>query len=86
MKLLRQTFTNGKFVYPNDIGPGVFDIHSPRIPSVEEMNQLLQEARKVIRKRFLWANPDCGLKTRNWEEVKVQLQNMVQAAKVQRNE
>ena len=68
------------FKYPNQIGPGVYDIHSPRIPSVEEMEYLLRKARKYIPVSNLWVNPDCGLKTRNWEEVKAALVNMVKAA------
>ncbi|MDR1524527.1 MAG: 5-methyltetrahydropteroyltriglutamate--homocysteine S-methyltransferase [Tannerella sp.] len=67
--------------YPNDIGPGVYDIHSPRIPSVEEMELMLNKALKLIPVSQLWINPDCGLKTRNWEETTQALKNMVQAAK-----
>ncbi|MFZ4763143.1 MAG: 5-methyltetrahydropteroyltriglutamate--homocysteine S-methyltransferase [Alphaproteobacteria bacterium] len=78
MELLH-AFAN--FHYPNDIGPGVYDIHSPRIPSVEEMEALIKEAVKSIPARQLWVNPDCGLKTRRWEEVKPALQQMVEAAK-----
>ena len=59
-----------QFHYPNDIGPGVWDIHSPRVPSAEEMVGLIRAAAKVIPKERLWLNPDCGLKTRRWEEVK----------------
>jgi len=69
-----------QFRYPNDIGPGVWDIHSPRVPSLEEMLNLLRAAVKVIPKERLWANPDCGLKTRRWEEVKPALRNLVAAA------
>jgi 5-methyltetrahydropteroyltriglutamate--homocysteine methyltransferase len=69
-----------QFRYPNDIGPGVWDIHSPRVPSAEEMLGLLRAAAKVISKERLWVNPDCGLKTRRWEEVKPALQNLVAAA------
>jgi len=68
------------FHYPNEIGPGVYDIHSPRIPNKEEMVELLQKAKKVIPKEHIWVNPDCGLKTRNWEEVKPSLMSMVEAA------
>ncbi len=71
----------GEFKYPNDIGPGVYDIHSPRIPAVEEMVKLMQKARGVIADQRLWINPDCGLKTRNWEETYSALENMVKAAK-----
>lgn len=66
--------------YQNEIGPGVYDIHSPRIPSAEEMKALLLKALEVIPKERLWANPDCGLKTRRWEEVKPALTNLVSAA------
>jgi 5-methyltetrahydropteroyltriglutamate--homocysteine methyltransferase len=69
------------FEYPNEIGPGVYDIHSPRVPSVDEMTALLKKAGRVIPARRLWVNPDCGLKTRRWEEVKPALQNLVQAAR-----
>ncbi|TXH80503.1 MAG: 5-methyltetrahydropteroyltriglutamate--homocysteine S-methyltransferase [Rhizobium sp.] len=66
--------------YPNEIGPGVYDIHSPRIPSVEEMETLLSLARERLTDGQLWVNPDCGLKTRKWDEVKPALVNMVAAA------
>lgn len=69
------------YKYPNEIGPGVYDIHSPRIPPVEEMTALLEKAAKVIDPDLLWVNPDCGLKTRGWAEVKPALENMVKAAK-----
>ncbi|MGB1077250.1 MAG: 5-methyltetrahydropteroyltriglutamate--homocysteine S-methyltransferase [Bdellovibrionales bacterium] len=72
------------FKYPNEIGPGVYDIHSPRIPSVEEMTALLEKAAKVIPSDQLWVNPDCGLKTRGWAEVKPALESMIQAAKAMR--
>ncbi|MDF7807524.1 5-methyltetrahydropteroyltriglutamate--homocysteine S-methyltransferase [Pontiellaceae bacterium B12219] len=67
------------FEYPNDIGPGVWDIHSPRVPSEEEIFDLLQKARKVIPDERLWVNPDCGLKTRAWPETLASLNNMVAA-------
>jgi 5-methyltetrahydropteroyltriglutamate--homocysteine methyltransferase len=70
------------FRYPNDIGPGVYDIHSPRIPSENEIAELLIKAMKVIPEDQLWVNPDCGLKTRSWEETKKSLVNMVRAAKM----
>lgn len=70
-----------KFHYPNEIGPGVYDIHSPNIPTVEEMVDLLDKATKYIPVRRLWVNPDCGLKTRNWSETRQALANMVAAAK-----
>ena len=66
--------------YPNDIGPGVYDIHSPRVPSVEEIVQLLMKAKQVVDYKQLWVNPDCGLKTRGWTEVRAALANMVAAA------
>jgi 5-methyltetrahydropteroyltriglutamate--homocysteine methyltransferase len=71
-----------EFKYPNDIGPGVYDIHSPRIPSTSEIIDLLKKALLVIPAEHLWINPDCGLKTRNWEETKGALTNMVAAAKL----
>lgn len=74
----------GKFAYPNDIGPGVYDIHSPRVPRIEEMQRLLRKARDVIPDARLWVNPDCGLKTRGWTETCAALNNMVQAARVLR--
>jgi 5-methyltetrahydropteroyltriglutamate--homocysteine methyltransferase len=67
--------------YPNEIGPGVYDIHSPRVPTIEEMADLLGLARRRLSDRQLWVNPDCGLKTRKWEEVRPALLNMVEAAK-----
>ncbi len=69
------------FHYPNEIGPGVYDIHSPRVPDVREMTDLLNLARQRLSDRQLWVNPDCGLKTRKWEEVRPALINMVTAAK-----
>ncbi|MDR2033203.1 MAG: 5-methyltetrahydropteroyltriglutamate--homocysteine S-methyltransferase [Helicobacteraceae bacterium] len=69
------------FRYQNEIGPGVYDIHSPRVPTQEEMAELLRKALKHIPKEQLWVNPDCGLKTRQWEEAYPSLENMVAAAK-----
>ena len=69
------------FKYPNEIGPGVYDIHSPRVPSKAEMETLLTKALDVLRPDQIWVNPDCGLKTRGWDEVKSALENMVAAAK-----
>ena len=69
------------FKYPNEIGPGVYDIHSPRVPSKTEMVNLLEKAKAVIPANQLWVNPDCGLKTRHWEETKKALVEMVAAAK-----
>ena len=71
----------GDFKYPNDIGPGVYDIHSPRIPTVETMEKLMRRAIEVIPIERLWINPDCGLKTRGWKETNEALKNMVQVAK-----
>lgn len=76
----------GDFKYPNDIGPGVYDIHSPRVPSKEEMVDLLRKAKDVVPASQLWVNPDCGLKTRAWPETKAALEAMVEAAKVLRAE
>jgi 5-methyltetrahydropteroyltriglutamate--homocysteine methyltransferase len=72
------------FKYPNDIGPGVWDIHSPRVPPTEEMVGLLERAETVLDPRHLWVNPDCGLKTRGWEEVVPGLANLVAAARTVR--
>jgi 5-methyltetrahydropteroyltriglutamate--homocysteine methyltransferase len=69
-----------EFRYPADIGPGVWDIHSPRVPSADEMEDLLRKALVVLTPEQLWVNPDCGLKTRRWEEVIPALENMVQAS------
>jgi len=68
------------FKYPNEIGPGVYDIHSPRIPPTDEMSNLMSKAEAVILRKNLWVNPDCGLKTRQWSEVKPSLTNMVETA------
>ena len=68
--------------YPNEIGPGVYDIHSPRVPPVDEMVDLLNKMLKVIPADQLWVNPDCGLKTRGWPETKQALINMVKAAEI----
>ncbi|MEY9279772.1 5-methyltetrahydropteroyltriglutamate--homocysteine S-methyltransferase [Bradyrhizobium yuanmingense] len=70
-----------KYDYPNQIGPGVYDIHSPRVPEVGEMQELMVLARTRLQEWQLWVNPDCGLKTRNWEEVRPALTNMVAAAR-----
>lgn len=69
-----------EFNYPNEIGPGVYDIHSPRVPSVEEMETLLLKAMEVLPAENLWVNPDCGLKTRKWPETEQALKNMIEAA------
>ncbi|HTQ06383.1 MAG TPA: 5-methyltetrahydropteroyltriglutamate--homocysteine S-methyltransferase [Polyangiaceae bacterium] len=70
-----------RFEYPNQIGPGVYDIHSPNVPSERQIVELMLKAAKKIPPERLWVNPDCGLKTRNWDEVRPALQNMVSAAK-----
>jgi 5-methyltetrahydropteroyltriglutamate--homocysteine methyltransferase len=76
----------GHFRYPNEIGPGVYDIHSPRVPGKEEMVRLLRKAGAVIPPANLWVNPDCGLKTRGWAETDTALRNMVAAARQLRGE
>lgn len=78
MELLEAVAGRG---YPNDIGPGIYDIHSPRIPGIEEIEALIRKALSVLRLEQLWVNPDCGLKTRRWEEVRPALRNMVAAAR-----
>ena len=70
-----------KFKYPNEVGPGVYDIHSPRVPSKDEMKELIQKASKLIDPSRIWVNPDCGLKTRGWPETIDALTKMVDAAK-----
>lgn len=72
--------------YKQEVGPGVYDIHSPRIPSVEEIVTQIRSLLEVLPKEQLWINPDCGLKTRKWEEVKPSLKNMVKAVKIIREE
>ncbi|CAN5616871.1 5-methyltetrahydropteroyltriglutamate--homocysteine S-methyltransferase [soil metagenome] len=81
MELLRGF---GDFAYPNDIGPGVYDIHSPRVPAADEVLSLLRKAREVVPDDRLWVNPDCGLKTRGWPETRAALGEMVKAAKALR--
>ena len=73
-----------EFAYPNEIGPGVYDIHSPNIPTVESMVRMMRKASHDIPAQRLWVNPDCGLKTRQWAEVLPALANMVEAAKALR--
>ncbi|MFC0172680.1 5-methyltetrahydropteroyltriglutamate--homocysteine S-methyltransferase [Vibrio comitans] len=68
-----------EFNYPNEIGPGVYDIHSPNVPSVEWIEQLIEKAATRIPVERLWVNPDCGLKTRNWQETEQSLKNLVEA-------
>ncbi|MGC1184249.1 MAG: 5-methyltetrahydropteroyltriglutamate--homocysteine S-methyltransferase [Candidatus Dormiibacterota bacterium] len=79
MSLLRAFADHG---YVNEVGPGIYDIHSPLVPSVEEMAERLRKAAEVIPADRLWANPDCGLKTRGWAEVEPSLRNMVGAARL----
>lgn len=68
--------------YKQEIGPGIYDIHSPRVPSVEEMVEQIKSLLEVLPKEQLWINPDCGLKTRKWPEVKQSLENMVKAVNI----
>jgi 5-methyltetrahydropteroyltriglutamate--homocysteine methyltransferase len=75
-----------QFNYPNDIGPGVYDIHSPNIPDVQTMVDLMKRAAREIPIERLWVNPDCGLKTRRWPETEAALARMVEAAKILRRE
>jgi 5-methyltetrahydropteroyltriglutamate--homocysteine methyltransferase len=77
MELLEAFNTHG---YPNEIGPGIFDIHTPRVPSSEEMRELLGLAMNVLNPAQIWVNPDCGLKTRAWSETIAALENMCRAA------
>lgn len=74
------------FKYPNEIGPGVYDIHSPRVPTEEEMLYLIKKAENYIPTKQLWVNPDCGLKTRHWEETEKALIAMVNVSKKLREE
>lgn len=83
MELLRGF---GDFAYPNAIGPGVYDIHSPRVPTVDDIVRLMRKAAEVIPPAQLWVNPDCGLKTRAWPETRAALRNMVEAAKILHSE
>jgi 5-methyltetrahydropteroyltriglutamate--homocysteine methyltransferase len=72
--------------YPNEIGPGVYDIHSPRVPAVDEITAALKAMRGVLDERQIWVNPDCGLKTRGWAETLPALRNLVAAARKMRDE
>ncbi len=83
MELLHDWARTG---YRGDVGPGVYDIHSPRVPPAEEMADLLRAAARVLDPEQLWVNPDCGLKTRRYEEVEPALRNMVDAAREVRKE
>lgn len=75
-----------KFRYPNEIGPGVYDIHSPRVPDTAEMTALLRKATSVLKPEQIWVNPDCGLKTRGWPETRTALEAMIRAARTMRAE
>lgn len=75
-----------EFNYPNDIGPGIYDIHSPRVPPTEELYFLLKKATSVLNPRQVWVNPDCGLKTRRWEETNKALKNLVTATRMIRKD
>lgn len=74
----------GGFCYPSGIGPGLYDIHSPRVPATKHMLRLLEKAAQVIPLQRLWANPDCGLKTRGWPETEAALKNMMEAVRQMR--
>jgi 5-methyltetrahydropteroyltriglutamate--homocysteine methyltransferase len=74
------------FDYARGIGPGIYDVHSERVPSIEEMTDLIRSSAAVIDPQLLWVNPDCGLKTRGWSETKAALANMVAAARIARAE
>ncbi|MCX5726870.1 MAG: 5-methyltetrahydropteroyltriglutamate--homocysteine S-methyltransferase, partial [Candidatus Saganbacteria bacterium] len=74
-----------KFKYKKGIGPGVYDIHSPAIPTVPEMVSLIKRSLKYLSKDQLWVNPDCGLKTRGYKETVPSLKNMVDAAEIARS-
>ncbi|GHB28177.1 MULTISPECIES: 5-methyltetrahydropteroyltriglutamate--homocysteine S-methyltransferase [Streptomyces] len=83
MQVARELAEHG---YPREAGPGVYDIHSPRVPSTEEAAALLRKGLKAIPAERLWVNPDCGLKTRGWSETKASLENLVAAARTVRGE
>jgi len=76
----------GEFDYPNEIGPGVYDIHSPRVPTAAAMQELMYHAVRVVPVERLWVNPDCGLKTRGWDETRLALHHMVSVAKALRKQ
>jgi 5-methyltetrahydropteroyltriglutamate--homocysteine methyltransferase len=80
MELL-DAFTADGAAYPAEIGPGIWDIHSPRVPDADEMAEMLALARERLKDWQIWVNPDCGLKTRSWEEVRPALVNLVAAAR-----
>ena len=70
-----------RYQYPGDIGPGIYDIHSPNVPSQAEIEALIEKAAQVVPIERLWINPDCGLKTRQWKEVQPALEHMVNAVR-----
>ena len=73
-----------RYGYTNGIGPGLYDIHSPRVPSEAEMKERLDQMLQYLRKELVWVNPDCGLKTRGWKETEEALKNMCEVAKAKR--
>lgn len=83
MQVARELAAHG---YPREAGPGVYDIHSPRVPSAQEAAELLRTGLKAIPAERLWVNPDCGLKTRGWPETRACLENLVTAARTVRAE
>nr|WP_217169801.1 5-methyltetrahydropteroyltriglutamate--homocysteine S-methyltransferase [Streptomyces sp. AC512_CC834] len=83
MQVARELAASG---YPREAGPGVYDIHSPRVPSAEEAAELLRTGLRAIPAERLWVNPDCGLKTRGWPEIRASLENLVAAAHAVRGE
>lgn len=83
MQVARELAAHG---YPREAGPGVYDIHSPRVPSPEEAAELLRTGLKAIPAERLWVNPDCGLKTRGWPETRSSLESLVHAVRTVREE
>ena len=83
MQVARELASHG---YPREAGPGVYDIHSPRVPSADEAAGLLRTGLGAIPAERLWVNPDCGLKTRGWPETRASLENLVAAARTVRSE
>jgi 5-methyltetrahydropteroyltriglutamate--homocysteine methyltransferase len=86
MELLDAFAPGSGVAYPAEIGPGVWDIHSPRVPATDEVLELLRLARQRLQDWQIWVNPDCGLKTRKWQEVKPALEHLVAAARQLRDE
>ncbi|TQJ57290.1 cobalamin-independent methionine synthase catalytic subunit [Streptomyces sp. SLBN-115] len=83
MQVARELAAHG---YPREAGPGVYDVHSPRVPSAEEAAELLRTGLRAIPAERLWVNPDCGLKTRGWPETRASLVNLVAAARAVREQ